>query len=111
MHGEARKSAILAYKERKSAAGIYRVQCDAAGAQWVGHCPDLDTIQNRIWFGLRTGGAPNRHMQRAWHDHGARSFSFSVLEILPQDVSPYGRHALGKALAAHWQARLGAPTI
>ena len=55
MKSEDKKAAITAVKERKAVAGIYVVRCGASGQAWVGQTPNLDTIQNRIWFGLRMG--------------------------------------------------------
>ncbi len=70
MKTETRKAAIAAYKERKSVAGIYVVRCTASGEVWVGQSPNLDTVQNRVWFTLRVAGNLNRGLQKAWDDHG-----------------------------------------
>src|SRR5947208_13951788 len=69
-----RKAAISAYKERDAAVGIFAVRCLASGEVWVGPSLNLDTIKNRIWFGLRMGSALNAEMQRAWSIHGSDSF-------------------------------------
>ncbi len=63
-----RKAAIAAYKERKTIAGIYVVRCAASGEAWVGQAPNLETIQNRIWFSLRQGSHTCRSLQAAWND-------------------------------------------
>lgn len=59
---EDRKAAVAAYKERKSVAGVFAVRCGAAGAVWVGGAPDLDKIQNRLWFQPKMGGCPHRSL-------------------------------------------------
>jgi hypothetical protein len=48
-----RKAAIAAYKERKTAVGIYVVRCEATGEAWVGQALDLEKVPNRIWFTLQ----------------------------------------------------------
>src|SRR5947209_6598476 len=102
MKGDDKNAAITAYKERKSTAGIYLVRCKASGEIWVGQSPNLDTIQNRIWFTLRFGSNPHQGLQKAWRDHGAESFTFEVVERLAEDESSYGKNALLKERMAHW---------
>lgn len=111
MKSEARKAAIAAYKERKSAAGIYTVRCTATGEIWVGQSPNLDTVQNRVWFTLRVAGNLNRALQKAWDDHGAEHFTFDVVERLEDDDLAYCRDALLKERLAHWRAEFGAAVI
>lgn len=111
MKGEARKAAIAAYKERKSAAGIYAVRCTATGEVWVGQSPSLDTVQNRVWFTLRFSGNLNRALQKAWDDHSAEHFVFEVVERLEDDDLAYSRDALLKERLAHWRGKLGAAVI
>jgi hypothetical protein len=111
MKSEARKAAIAAYKERKSAAGIYAVRCTATGEVWVGQSPNLDTVQNRVWFTLRVAGNLNRTLQKAWDDHGADHFVFEVIEQLDDDDLVYTRDALLKERLAHWRAELGAAVV
>ncbi|MET4276026.1 hypothetical protein ABIB68_004682 [Bradyrhizobium sp. F1.2.2] len=53
-----RKAAIAAYRERKTVAGIYVIRCAASGEAWIGQAPNLETIQNRIWFSLRRVATP-----------------------------------------------------
>jgi hypothetical protein len=111
MKGASRKAAIAAYKERKSVAGIYALRCRATGDVWVGQCPALDTIQNRIWFTLRLGNNPNPGLQTAWNSHGADSFAFEVVERLPEEESSYVRNAALKERLAHWQTSLRATPL
>ena len=103
-----RKAAISAYKERDDAIGIFAVRCAASGEIWVGPTPNLDTVKNRIWFGLRMGNAVNADMQRAWSNHGAASFVFEVLERLDPEEPAFVRDSQLKDRAAHWRAALGA---
>jgi len=111
MRKEDRKAALAAYRERKPAAGAYAIRCSASGEVWVGASPNLDTLQNRIWFTLRHGSNPHRSLQQAWNTHGADDFTFEELETLEDPPTGY---ALRKALEdrrAHWADRLAAGRI
>ncbi len=106
-----RKAAKAAYRERKTPAGIYAVRCTPTNEVWVGAAPNLDTIQNRIWFSLRHLGSAFRPLQAAWREHGEESFTFEELERLDDDVNPILLRDLLKARAAHWQETLQAEAI
>jgi hypothetical protein len=99
-----RKAAIAAYKERKSAAGIFLIRCAATGEAWVGQSLDMDKIQNRIWFTLRQGGHPCKSLQAAWTAHGADGLQFSECERLADEETAYVRDALLKERTLHWRA-------
>lgn len=104
-----RRQAVRDFKERKAAAGIYAVRCAASGEAWVGASRNIDAQQNGLWFGLRTGGHPNRTMQAAWAAHGADAFAFEVLERIDrEDLTPLGLADLAKAREQHWRTALGA---
>ena len=111
MKSDDRKAALAAYKKRKSAAGIYAVRCAATGEAWVGQTLNLETIQNRIWFSLRTGGHPNRELQGAWAAHGADAFAFEPLEQLKEEELAYVRDALLKERFIHWRSMLNGLTL
>jgi len=108
MKGAERKAAIAAYKKREDAFGIFAVRCAASGEAWVGPSLSLDSVKNRIWFGLRTGSHPNQEMQRAWSTHGANSFSFEAIERLDPDEPTFVRDSQLKERAAYWRATLQA---
>jgi hypothetical protein len=111
MKSDDRKAALAAYKKRKSAAGIYAVRCAATGDAWIGQTLNLETIQNRIWFSLRTGGHPNRELQGAWAAHGADAFAFEPLEQLKEEELAYVRDALLKERFIHWRSMLNGLTL
>jgi hypothetical protein len=111
MTGEDKKAAIAAYKERKVVGGVYLVRCTATGQMWVGQWPNLDTIQNRIWFTLRQGSHPNADLQKSWQQNGAEHFRFEILERMDAEESTYVRDALLKERAAHWRSHLDAKSI
>lgn len=106
-----RKAAVEAYRKRKPAAGIYAVRCVSTGAAWVGHAPDLSTIQNRLWFSLRHGGSPHRSLQEAWLGEGADAFAFEVLERFEEEDMAYIRDRLAQERLLHWASELAATRI
>ncbi|TYL97472.1 GIY-YIG nuclease family protein [Bradyrhizobium rifense] len=106
-----RKAAIAAYKERKTIAGIYVVRCAASGEAWVGQAPNLETIQNRIWFTLRQGSHPCRSLQAAWNAHSETGLTFGECERLEDEEIAYVRNALLKERLLHWRAELKAEAI
>lgn len=106
MKSEDKKAAIAAYKERKIVAGIYVVRCAASGQAWVGQTPNLDTIQNRIWFSLRMGSHANRDLQGAWTTQGEATFTFEAIERLKDEELAYVKDTLLKERAAHWRSTL-----
>jgi hypothetical protein len=112
MKNEQRRAALAAYKERKTAAGIYAIRCTTGDLQWAGAANDLSNIQNRLWFGLRLGTSPHRGLQAAWHAHGGgEGFTFEEVERLDEELEPYLRDRLLKQRLAHWCAALGAEPI
>ena len=106
-----RKAAITAYKERKTIAGIFVVRCAPSGEAWVGQAPNLETIQNRIWFTLRHGSHRGRSLQAAWATHGEDAFAFEEIERLDEKALEAGRERVMKARLAHWCAELGAEAV
>ncbi len=112
MKSEARKAAVAAYKERKTAPGVFVVRCAASGEAWVGEWSDVATIQNRIWFSLKQGAHPNRDLLAAWKQHGESQFSFEVVERLDEkDDAFFSPNAFLKERAAHWRKALSAKAI
>ncbi len=111
MKAEDKKAAKAAYKELDVAAGIYAVRCAATGEVWVGRAPNVEKIQNRVWFTLNHGSHPSRSLQEAWRTHGSDSFTFEELERLEDEELAYVRDAQLKDRCAHWRAKLGALAI
>ena len=106
-----RKAAIAAYKEQKTFAGVFVIRCKASAQAWVGQTPNLEKIQNRIWFTLRQGSHTCRTLQTAWTAHGPDSLTFEECERLEEEETPYIRDALLKERALHWRAQLNAETV
>ena len=102
-----RKAAIAEYKKRKALAGIFAVRCLASGQIWVGRAPDVDSIETRLRFGLRSGGHRPPAMQAVWHLHGGDSFAFEIVETVEEELA-YVRDSILKDRLAHWREALGA---
>ena len=106
-----RKAAIAAYKEQKTFAGVFVIRCKASLQAWVGQTPNLEKIQNRIWFTLRQGSHTCRSLQAAWTAHGADGFTFEECERLEEEATAYIRDALLKERALHWRTQLNAEAV
>lgn len=111
MQRDDRKAAISAYKKREDPVGIYAVRCATSGETWVGKAPNLDAIQNRLWFTLDHGSCTAKSLQAAWRQHGPASLTFEVLERLEPEESAYIRNALLKERCAYWRGVLGAEAV
>ena len=111
MKGAERKAAIAAYKEKKVVAGIYVVRSVPTGKVWIGSAPNLDTIQNRIWFALRQNANNNRALQSAWNELGANAFAFEIVERLDEETSSYFQAAALKDRLQHWRSALDAELV
>jgi hypothetical protein len=106
-----RKAVIAAYKEQKTFAGIFVIRSKASAQAWVGQTPNLEKIQNRIWFTLRQGSHTCRSLQAAWAAHGADDFTFEECERLEEETSAYIRDALLKERAGYWREQLNAEAV
>ena len=111
MDRQERKAATAAYKERKSAWGVYAVICATTGEAWVGHSRHVDSQQNGLWFALKLGTSPYAALQAAWKVHGEGAFRFEELERLREDFPAFGRLDEVKKRQALWCARLGAAAL
>lgn len=111
MDRQDRKAAIAAYKERKSAWGIYAVLCTATGEAWVGHSRHVDSQQNGLWFALKLGGSPHAALQTVWTQQGEAAFRFEELERLRDDFPQLTRLDELKKRQALWCARLQASAL
>jgi hypothetical protein len=103
-----RKQTIEAYKARKPQRGAFAVRCRVTGHVWVGASPTLDTLQNRVWFGLRHGGYHEKDLQAEWNVHGEAAFEYQILEVLDEDLNALAINDLLKEKKVQWAGRLGA---
>jgi hypothetical protein len=84
----ARRQIADEFKERKVPRGIFAVRCSVSGEVWVGSSPNLNAVQNSLWFQLRGGLSRHRALQEAWKRHGEEAFTLEVLEQFDDDISP-----------------------
>lgn len=112
MDKQSRREAIRQYKERAPEVGIFALRCSATGQAWVGVSRNLGQQQNRLFFGLRLGGHPNREVQAAWNTHGAEAFRLETLELIdPEGLSRLGLDDRLKDRDRHWREALGASKL
>ena len=111
MNRDERKAAGATYRERKAAAGIYAVVCQASGQRWIGRALDLSTVQNRLWFTLRQGSYGHRALQAAWNQHGPDAFSLDIIERLEDETMARVRDAILRDRLSHWRSSFGADAI
>ena len=110
MNPAAKRAAIAAYTERKQSAGVYAIRCAASGQVWVGGAPNIDTIQNRIWFSLRQRGTTMPQVQAAWDAHGEAGLTFEVLQRIDEEAA-YVRRSLLKERTDYWREQLDAGAV
>ncbi|MBU1376561.1 MAG: GIY-YIG nuclease family protein [Alphaproteobacteria bacterium] len=109
MDKQSRREAIREYKEKKTQSGVYAVRCAATAEVWVAASRNIDAQQNSLWFGLRSGGHPNKGLQATWATHGQDGLSYEVLErVEAGELTPLGLADLVKTRERHWLAALGA---
>jgi len=106
-----RKAAVAAYKEKKVDAGIFVVKCLPTRQVWVGSTPNLEKIQNRIWFSLRNNGYPGRSLQKAWAGHRPEDFAFEVVDRIEEETDAYFQAAELKRRLGVWRERLDADPV
>lgn len=108
MDSRDRKAATAAYKKREAVAGLFVVRQAPSGATWVGYARDVEAIQNRVWFSLRTGGHTNRALQAAWNSAGESAFSFEVVDLVDADALGLNPEKVLRERVAAWCKEFGA---
>src|SRR5437016_13977117 len=109
MKHEQRKTAVAAYRERKTAAGIYAVVC--LGSASGGSAGRRTSIASRTGCGSPGGMATARTrpcLQAAWTAHGAETFAMEIIERLDEETLSYVRDRVLKDRLAHWCSAFGA---
>lgn len=106
-----RKAAVTAWKERKSAPGIYAIRCVPSGERWMGQAADLATVQNRHWFALRMGSHTNRALQAAWAQHGADTLVFEVVKRLVDEEDATVQASRLRNALRRWRDETGAAAV
>lgn len=87
--GQRRAELKQAYKEKPPAMGVFVVRNRANGKVLVGSALNVQGMLNRLRFELSTGiHRTSPALQEDWNRHGADSFSFEVLDVLPPTEEP-----------------------
>ncbi|MGZ4107922.1 MAG: GIY-YIG nuclease family protein [Tumebacillaceae bacterium] len=74
------------YKQTHRPTGVYQLKNERNGKVLVGTSPNLDGIENRHRFQLKSGMHPNKELQQDWNQQGGEHFSFEILEkVKPHD--------------------------
>lgn len=74
-----------AYKERKPAMGVYKIEIANSELCFIGSAMDLLARFNRHKTELKFGSHRNRDLQQLWKVHGERAFDFVILDELEWD--------------------------
>jgi len=107
----ARRQIASEFKQRSVPRGIYAVRCSATGQVWVGSSPNLDAVQNSLWFQLRGGMSRHRSLQSAWKGQGEAAFTLETLEKFADDLSPLLLNQQLVDQKKAWVLELGAETL
>lgn len=107
----ARRHIASEFKQRSVPRGIYAVRCSATNQVWVGSSPNLDAVQNSLWFQLRGGMSRHPSLQSAWMDNGEATFTLETLEKFADDLSPLLLQQELTDRKKAWAAELGAETL
>lgn len=106
-----RKAAITAYKERKTACGIYALRCAPTGECWVGRAPDVAAIGNRLDFAFTHEAGLRASLKAALKRHGRAAITLEIVERVEADDVPYEQAVFLRDRQKHWRDRLGAEAI
>ena len=106
-----RREIKRAFKERKTAKGVFAVRCRASGESWVSSSRDMDSSRTGVWFMLRNDSHHNTKMQASWRTHGPDSFEFEVLETFDPELAPLLLDAALRDRQKHWARELNASMV
>ena len=73
------------YKQMKTEMGIMLVQNKINNKYILVTTQNLKGMINRIRFQLKSGGHPNKELQKDWNELGEDDFEIKILEILEYD--------------------------
>lgn len=73
------------YKQMKPEMGILIVQNKINNKYLLITTQNLKGMINRVKFQLKSGGHPNKELQKEWKEFGEDNFDFRILETLDYD--------------------------
>lgn len=87
--------------------GVFQIRNTANEKVFVGSSMNLDGIFNRHEFQLKTGGHPNKSLQKDWNELGSRNFAFEILEeVFPRENPVYDYKSDLEVLEDLWLEKL-----
>jgi len=95
------------YKQNRPDLGVYQIRNTVNGRIYVGSSTNLEGTRNSKLFELRMGKVVfSRELQKDLNEFGAKSFEFSVLDVLDKPApGEVIEHSL-TALLLRWQEKL-----
>lgn len=73
------------YKQMKPKMGIYMIRSNVSKKCYVEKTQNLRGAINSTKFKLKSGGHPNRELQKEWNKFGESNFTIEILEYLEYD--------------------------
>lgn len=77
-----RKELKLQYKQMKPEMGVMMISSDFDNKCFLKGTQNIKATLNSARLQLKTGGHPNRELQKAWKEHDEQNFTIQVLEKL-----------------------------
>lgn len=71
----------------KKIAGVYVITNIHNNKKYIGSSMNIKKRWANHKFHLRRNTSKNRHLQNAWNKYGENAFAFSILEIMPPDLT------------------------
>lgn len=107
----ARRQICDEFKERKVPRGIFAIRCLANGDVWVGSSPNLNAVQNSLWFQLRGGLSRHRGLQETWKQFGEEAFALEVLEQFDEEIPLLLLNDLYAGKKKEWAQTIGSQIL
>lgn len=85
LSSERRKELQDKYKQMKPDMGIFAVINKSNGKHFLETTQNLKGKINSVTFQLKSGGHPNKELQKDWRELGANNFEFKIIEKLEYD--------------------------
>lgn len=85
LSSERKKELQEQYKQMKTDMGIFAVINNSNGKYWLETTQNLKGKINSVTFQLKSGGHPNKELQKDWRELGADNFEIKILEKLEYD--------------------------
>ena len=94
LSSERKKELQEQYKQMKTDMGIFAVINNSNGKYWLETTQNLKGKINSVTFQLKSGGHPNKELQKDWRELGADNFeiknpgkSWSMMRMKPKPIT------------------------